>query len=811
MDSSIKIPGYRIEAEIGKGGMATVYLAIQESLAREVALKIMARNMIADPSAEKRFLKEGKIVARLNHPNIVTVFDIGRVDEIYYMAMEYIEGGNLNERIQQGLDIENVLDITRQIARALAYAHKRGFIHRDVKPANILFREDNTAVLSDFGIAKVVSSQTKLTGTGQTIGTPEYMSPEQVSGEPLDPRSDLYSLGVVLFEILTRQNPFKGEDAISTAMRHMVAPLPRLPARLSDYQPLLDSLLAKHPDERFSTAEKLVQALDDLLGKIKPVIEPSETAITRPGLATVVAPNEIEPSGEYLRSRNLRLAALLTALIVAIGAALFYWQRTHRIDPQTRMLINMFLAQAQRQTAASRLIEPAGDNAYQNYRNILELEPQNSQALDGLEEIADSIEAQAVAKQQQELFAEGQALIEQGLKVSPQHSGLLELQDKLKQQREEGHLKKSLASIDQGLRVVPEHSSPLALRREANQRIMQRQRGGYLEGLLAKAEQQLAALKLTRPPGDNAFESYTQILEILPREERALTGVQRIADRYLELGQANLNKGTLNTSLAMIERGLEVASNHSGLLDLRDEAYRKLEILRDQQQELQTLLNKAQRQFQSHQITTPTGDNAYETYLEVLTIDARNQRAKEGLQKITDYYEALAKTKQDAGELRRGLAMVGVGLKVDTNHSGLLALKEEITSALKSRMLKKQRLEQLLAAAQARLDAGQYTRPKGNSAYEIYQQILQLDPHNLPALEGLHSIADYYEDLAQEKLQEGDLQQGLSIVEEGLRIRSKHKGLLLMQTKLTHQLKPEYKEKSIKKKSNRTPRPWGTF
>lgn len=460
MDSTLKVPGYSIEKEIGRGGMATVYIALQESLARRVALKIMAPGMMADPTAEERFLKEGKIVARLKHPNIVNVYDIGRADAIYYMIMEYIEGGNLNKRLDQGISVESAISITKQIAKALAYAHNRGFIHRDVKPANILFHEDGTAVLSDFGIAKAVGSQTQLTATGQIIGTPEYMSPEQITAKPLDSRSDLYSLGVLLYEMLTRQKPFKGEDTISTAMSHLMDPIPRLPKRLSDFQPLIDRLLAKEPKKRLDSGERLILALEDLLAKktfasrfskdkvassLGPtVIIPrgkAEDVVTSSIGPTVIIPSSKETAifrGKR-ETRNLSWVVILIVLVLSIGAALFYLQWAHRIDPQTRKVIDILLVQADREVADSRLMRSSGGNAYKIYTNVLQLDPKNARALEGLAKIADHYEAQAKVEQQQGRYKEGLALTEQGLKANPLHSGLLELQEQFSRQIKERH------------------------------------------------------------------------------------------------------------------------------------------------------------------------------------------------------------------------------------------------------------------------------------------------------------------------------------------------------------------------------------
>ncbi|PZE09442.1 serine/threonine protein kinase, partial [Pseudomonas sp. 57B-090624] len=260
----IEIPGYEIERELGDGAMAVVYLATQRSLERKVALKVMAAALAADASFCERFLREGKTLARLSHPHTVTIHDIGNVGSLYYMAMEYLPNGTLKERISAGLSPEQGLVWLRQIASALGYAHAQGLVHRDVKPANILFRADGGAVLSDFGIAKALDDRTQFTQAGFAVGTPSYMSPEQARGLEIDGRADLYALGVVLYEILTGKLPYVGSDSLSTALAHLTEPLPELPIAQGRYQEILTRLLAKDPKDRYPDAAALIAALDRL-------------------------------------------------------------------------------------------------------------------------------------------------------------------------------------------------------------------------------------------------------------------------------------------------------------------------------------------------------------------------------------------------------------------------------------------------------------------------------------------------------------------------------------------------------------------
>jgi serine/threonine-protein kinase PpkA len=263
--SAIEIPGYKIIKTLGVGGQATVYLAIQQGFDREVALKVMSPALAADPTFGERFIREAKIVATLSHSRIVTVYDVGESGSFYYLAMEYMPGQELKARIANGMKTKDALVIIAKLAQALHFAHGKGYIHRDVKSENILFDEDNQPVLTDFGIAKASNSSTQMTQTGKLIGTPEYMSPEQCRGKQLDGRSDLYSLGIILYEMLTRKVPFTGEDSVSVCIQHVTKPVPKLPARLNHLQWIIDSLLAKDPANRFQTGKELAEAIQSYI------------------------------------------------------------------------------------------------------------------------------------------------------------------------------------------------------------------------------------------------------------------------------------------------------------------------------------------------------------------------------------------------------------------------------------------------------------------------------------------------------------------------------------------------------------------
>ena len=264
----IEVPGYKIQHALGKGGMATVYLAVQESLNRPVALKIL--NKFDTEAQTARFFNEGKIIASLNHHNIITIHDLGEVNGRCFLAMEYLEGGDLNRFIRKGLQAKGCIQLLKLIANCLAFVHKKGIVHRDIKPENILFRKNGTPVLTDFGVAKQIQTDTSLTMDGMTVGSPYYMSPEQAEHKPLDAKTDIYSLGIVFYEMLTGQKPFQGSSPINIIIAHLTTEAAPLPKHLERYQELLNLMIAKDAADRFKSAADLIVFLKKLTQPASP-------------------------------------------------------------------------------------------------------------------------------------------------------------------------------------------------------------------------------------------------------------------------------------------------------------------------------------------------------------------------------------------------------------------------------------------------------------------------------------------------------------------------------------------------------------
>jgi serine/threonine protein kinase len=309
---------YTITERIGEGGMAVVYKGYQEALNRYVAIKVLRRELSSDQEFVARFQQEALAVANLNHPNILHVYDAGKANDRYYIAMAYVEGGTLKDSIRQGpLDVESACMVGSQLGDALDYAHRRGLIHRDVKPSNVLITADGRPLLTDFGIAKALYEAQQLTRTGISIGTPEYMAPEQASEQPPDARTDIYALGILLYEMLTGHVPFAADTPLATLyMQVHRSPQPlrqvngNIPTWLED---IVNKALAKDPEERYARAGELATALR----RGCQIPEPP----TRP-LTPVGVPLPAQPK------RRSKLVPILLAivgvlLVVTVAAAAF--------------------------------------------------------------------------------------------------------------------------------------------------------------------------------------------------------------------------------------------------------------------------------------------------------------------------------------------------------------------------------------------------------------------------------------------------------------------------------------------------------
>jgi serine/threonine-protein kinase len=341
---------YEIERELAHGGMAEVYLARDQLLNRPVALKVLFPEYAREPSFVERFRREAQAAANLNHPNIVAIYDWGQESGTYFIVMEYVEGRSLRDlmRSEGPLDAQQAAEITAEIAAALAFAHRSGVVHRDVKPGNVLITRSGTVKVTDFGIARAGASDA-LTQTGSVMGTATYFSPEQAQGQPVDGRSDVYSLGVVLYEIVTGSVPFTGDTPVAVAYKHVredaVAPSRQNPEVPPDLEQIILTAMAKDPDARYQTADDMRA---DLLRFVRgrPLAAAPVTAIVSEvptgaaaaqgaaayAAAATIATPRVDDRGRYSdgprynekrRNPALRATLVLLGLALLVGLILF--------------------------------------------------------------------------------------------------------------------------------------------------------------------------------------------------------------------------------------------------------------------------------------------------------------------------------------------------------------------------------------------------------------------------------------------------------------------------------------------------------
>jgi hypothetical protein len=329
---------YRIVEHIGLGGMATVYKAYQPALDRYVAVKILPAYYAHEPGFAERFVREAKAVAKLTHPHVLPIYDFGQQDDLSYIVMQFVDAGTLKDMLGRPISLAMAADIVEQIAEALDYAHERGIIHRDVKPSNVLMDRGQWVLLSDFGLAKMVEGSIQLTGSGVGVGTPAYMAPEQGQGLKVDRRADIYSLGIILYEMVTGGVPYSAETPMAVVVKHITEPLP-LPHDVNPDVPeeverVILKALAKTPDDRYETAgkmaaalRKVVAGLDTAIAEAVPAPAPSgiigapvaAPTILEEGGATQVVPAPVEtPPPQPAKKRRVPIWAIAVAGVMAL-------------------------------------------------------------------------------------------------------------------------------------------------------------------------------------------------------------------------------------------------------------------------------------------------------------------------------------------------------------------------------------------------------------------------------------------------------------------------------------------------------------
>lgn len=607
---AVEIPGYRVVRVLGKGGMATVYLAVQQIFERHVALKVMSTSLAEDPSFGQRFLREARIVSQLVHPNIITVYDVGVHDNAYYLSMEYIAGPDLKQAREQ-LTLAQKVQIVLDIAKALDFAGKKGYVHRDIKPENILLRRDSfSAVLMDFGIARAAETDLSVTQTGMALGTPHYMSPEQAKGHTVDHRSDLYSLGVVFYYLLVGTVPYHADSAVAIGIKHITEPVPILPQHLRGLQPIIDSLMAKAPEDRYQNAAELITELQTLdvaaLDKIQRAYLREQQEILEahpsadPAAHTVIhaaeGPTSLITTGETTHITRLnRVVSLfwqykllaVSAFLVVLAAAVIVKRPFHEEPLAPAASVDRKAAQ----TAAA----PSPPSMEREEDELAVDAPDAPSYRSGpVEEIrlADLTEPEYRRAQQErgaqsrpvELLSRLQRRLQDATGRTPMREVTLEekvaeLRAALQRDGRDIEAQKRLAwlaaeyfkkansffaegdfasaqyALDTGRRLFPEYRG---LQQPLADRLQQR---GRLERLLAKAEEQMAAGKLVSPWRNNALHYYRSALRLDDELAVAQRGIREVERALMAQARGDYTAGDWRSAADAAEDVLKINSD----------------------------------------------------------------------------------------------------------------------------------------------------------------------------------------------------------------------------------------------------------
>jgi serine/threonine-protein kinase PpkA len=559
----LELPGFRIDRLIAEGGMAAVYLGVQESLGRTVALKILKK--FDSPAQSARFLAEGQVIASLNHRHIITIYDIGQVGDCHYIAMEYLDGGSLTARIRQGMAVSAILDVLEDIGGCLEHVHNRGVVHRDVKPDNILFHVDGTPKLTDFGIAKQFDDGQELTMDGSAFGSPYYLSPEQACGRPLDGRTDIYALGIVFYEMLTGRKPYADESHVQTIVAHMNEPIPALPARFSAYQELLERMIAKSPEDRFSSAAELV-------GYVRGLRVAGKRRGGRGSALLLAAPRGWlgPPTLSALRDGSAAKIGVGVAVLAALGGIAF-WEPRAGVSPEAPLLTHQDAVSATAvrpvtytapdatapATVATLTMPPEpGAATYPPSEPAAESAPPPEPVTSSSEPETPS-DAPEVAPGVWEPIPEPAVAVVEPVVVDTAASAELESADEPASSVEPREVAAALqATVDAAPQT--EEETP----------------GQSIDTWLAAAERALQALRLTTPAEDSAYFYYVKVLAEAPDHAAARAGLATIADRYLAMARSQWKRHNPRRARLYVRRGIGVQPDHAGLLALQAELNR---------------------------------------------------------------------------------------------------------------------------------------------------------------------------------------------------------------------------------------------
>jgi serine/threonine-protein kinase PpkA len=559
----MEIPGYQIERLIAEGGMSSVYLAVQESLGRRVAIKVLRK--FGNTQQAERFLHEARIIASLANRNIITIHDVGAIGDRYYIAMEYLEGGSLAERIDHGLPPLAALGLLERMARCLDFVHRRDIVHRDIKPSNILFHADGTPKLTDFGIAKQLDADQEVTLEGSAFGSPYYLSPEQAEGRSLDGRSDIYSLGIVFFQMLTGHKPYAESSHIETIVAHLSNPIPVLPDKLARYQGLLEQMIAKSPENRVASARELVHLIRNLrTSKAKRhktlagiggnAAQPDSSVDLTPGiLGRMRAASAV--------TKGFAVFGLLAAAL-GLGWLLETPESDRIVDLQRMPHVELSYSREGMGSSKETLIRAAEKKArVENAPAEVGANWQRTE-VSRVSNTAPVVVDAALFESVDDAVTPAQLAVTEQQDVEEAPGFLME--------PETATQTAAVVEVDVEVDIETETATGAAAETRAADR-----QADLIAGHMKAGDKALLADRLTTPAADNAYTHYMSVVELDREHQGANAGIDRIAERYAALARSA--KGQQNYPLARLylRRGFAVRRGHAGLLAIRNDIDRE--------------------------------------------------------------------------------------------------------------------------------------------------------------------------------------------------------------------------------------------
>ena len=697
------IPGHVLHEQIGKGGASAVYLAEQSDGPGPVAVRFIPRF-----SAIEQFLRGGSIHRQMRHKNIASLLDLGECPDGAFQAVEYLPGGDLNNRLISGVHIQTLLKVVKDVARALDYVQESGYVHGDVKPENILFRANGSAVLCDFDLAVAKGESSGNASTMTVRGTPEYMSPEQAAGRPLDGRADLYSLGVVLYRLLTGDLPYRAESAVSIGIKHLQDPVPRLPSYLSAFQSVIDKALAKRPDQRFQTGAAMVAAIDgvrdtdtvpQLTVKTKPISTAEIMAVGGDLLSTPLDQSRQERRSALMRRRRrLRNVAVTAVVLIGLGAGGYYAYESGVIAPE-QLLSQLGIGEDPQVAAAwseARSLRQDPNQGLSSiaagYRRVLALDPDHEQARAEVDTLA----------------ADWRESISESLLA--------------------GNLELAETRLQEASEVFPNDVEWVQL----NVSLQNRQRA---ERIMVSTQGLLTSNGLSDVPSATAaIQAYQEVLRLAPGHVAAANALNELSVHYAGMATAAAIDGEVSQAISLLER----ATLADATLAQLDEVRTLISQATTAQQAIEELLRQARFYRAQNQLITPAGENAAELYHRVLATDPDNVFAAQGLDEVSAQITASANMLLAAGDLPAVERLV--------NQAAAVALNAEVINDLRSRIEAEISRQESIAAnlrtAENLMALGYLTAPADNHAVAYLREIQQLDPGNERATELLQQCAE---------------------------------------------------------------------